>query len=305
MSSGRVRALVSVAAAAVVAASLTACSSATADAGGGGGKVAVVASTDVWGDIASQIGGSEVDVTSIITSPDADPHSFEANAQVQLKLSRARVVIENGGGYDDFVDTMLKTVGGDPTVVNAVDVSGRTAPAGGELNEHVWYDLPSVVKVAGRISDALAAAEPSAASTFQANEQAFVAKVEALEQREAAIAKGAAGKGAAITEPVPVYMLDACGLIVKTPAEFSEAVEEGTDVPPAVLAATEAQFADGEVAVLAYNEQTTGAETEAVLAAAKRGGVPVVPVTETLPEGKDYLSWMSANLDALGAAVGA
>ncbi len=113
----------------------------------------------------------------------------------------------------------------------------------------------------------------------------------------------AAGRGAAVTEPVPDYLLAELGLENLTPPEFSEAVEEGTDVAPAVLQETLDLFADGSVTLLAYNEQTTGPVTEQVLAAAEAAGVAVVSMTETLPEGDDYLSWMSANLDAIEGAL--
>jgi zinc/manganese transport system substrate-binding protein len=107
-----------------------------------------------------------------------------------------------------------------------------------------------------------------------------------------------------MTEPVPLYMLQACGLDNKTPSEFSEAIEEGTDVSPAVLKQAEDLFNDKQVKLLAYNEQTSGPETEAVLKAAKANDIAVVPVTETLPAGKDYLSWMQSNLAAIQTALG-
>ena len=107
----------------------------------------------------------------------------------------------------------------------------------------------------------------------------------------------------AITEPVPLYMLEAIGLVDKTPAAFSHAIEEGTDVSPAVLSSTVALFRENAVKLLVYNEQTSGAETDKVIAAAKSAHVPVVPVTETLPQGKDYIGWMNGNLDAIAAAL--
>ena len=114
---------------------------------------------------------------------------------------------------------------------------------------------------------------------------------------------GDAGEGVAITEPVPLYLLDAIGLDNRTPEKFSEAIESGNDVSPVVLQETLRLFTDRQVRLLAYNEQTSGAETTRVLAAAKQADIPVVPVTETLPSGKDYLSWMNANLDAVAGAL--
>ena len=132
--------------------------------------LSVVASTNVYGDIVKQIAGDKVEVTSIISDPAQDPHSYEANATTQLALSKADLVIENGGGYDDFVDTMLKTASnGSVRVINAVELSGKQAPAGGELNEHVWYDFPSVAKVATAITGALSASAPADAALFERN----------------------------------------------------------------------------------------------------------------------------------------
>ncbi|WP_406495990.1 zinc ABC transporter substrate-binding protein [Streptomyces sp. NBC_01604] len=266
-------------------------------------KVTVVASTNVYGDIVEQIGGTKVAVTSLISDPDQDPHSYEADTRNQLTLSKAKVVIENGGGYDDFVDRMLKSSNSSAEVINAVKVSGKTAPKGGELNEHVWYDFPTVAKVADRMAAALGKADPADAATFTKNATAFKAKLQPLEAKEAAIKKEHGGEGVAITEPVPLYMLDAAGLVNRTPAEFSEAIEEGDDVSPRILQATLAVFGAKEVKALVYNEQTSGPQTEKAKAAAKAAGIPVVPVTETLPEGKDYLGWMTANVDALASAL--
>ena len=285
-------------------------SSGSADKSSGGGKtVTVVASTDVWGDVVKQVAGdlagSTVKITSIITDPDADPHSYEANTQNQLALSKADLVVENGGGYDDFVDTMLKSAKNDDvTLLNAVDISGHKAPAGGELNEHVWYDFPTVEKIADQVSDALSKVDPDDADTYAANAKTFNGKVDALEQVEAAVKKAHAGEGAAITEPVPLYLLEACGLVDKTPEDFSEAIEEGTDVSAGVLKQTLDLFSKHQVKVLAYNEQTSGPETEKVLKAAKAANVAVVPVTETLPEGKDYLTWMQDNVTGIQSALG-
>ena len=270
----------------------------------GGSSVSVVASTNVYGDIVRQIGGDQVEITSIISDPSADPHSYEANTRTQLQLSEADVVIENGGGYDDFVDTMLKAANSDAKVLNAVDISGKTASGGEELNEHVWYDFPSMAKLTDAIAAALATADPASAATFNTNATAFKQKLTDLEATEATIKSAHSGAGVAITEPVPLYLLEAAGLVNKTPEEFSEAIEEGTDVPAAVLKETTDLFAAKQVVLLAYNEQTAGPETEKVLAAAKDSNVAVVPVTETLPAGKDYVSWMSGTLSAVQTALG-
>lgn len=279
------------------------------------GTVAVVASTNVYGDIVKRIGGDRVHVTSIISDPEQDPHTYQASTKTQLELSKAKIVVENGGGYDDFVDTMLKSANPDLTPINAVKVAGVTAPAGGEHGgtsrersasggEHVWYDFPGMDKLGRKIAAELGKADPGHAKTFTANAKAFGHDLHGLETDTAKLKKAYAGKGVAITEPVPGYLLDAAGLRDRTPEDFSEAVEEGDDVPPRALQQTLALFGgSGKVAALVYNAQATGPQTEQVRKAAQKGGVPVVPVTETLPPGKTYVSWMRGNVDALGAAL--
>jgi zinc/manganese transport system substrate-binding protein len=276
----------------------------SAAAGSGSGAVDVVAATNVWGNIAATIGGDQVNVTSIISDPSADPHSFEANPRTQLAVAKADVLIENGGGYDDFMDRMRSSSKTKAAVINAVDVSGKQATAaGGDVNEHVWYDFPTVKKVADSIEAALSKADPGHAADFAANNTTFQGRLDALISSENQDKTAVAGAGVAITEPVPVYLLDAVGAQNKTPSEFSHAIEEGSDVSPAVLQQTLDLFTTHAVKALVYNEQTAGNETEQVLNAARSNGVAVVPVTETLPKGEDYLSWMQQNLDAVDHAL--
>jgi zinc/manganese transport system substrate-binding protein len=281
----------------------TACGN-TADAASSDGSLRVVASTNVWGDVVSAVGGDLVTVDSLIDDPSADPHSFEANPRTQLAISRADVLVENGGGYDDFMTTLRENSHTSAAVVDAVDVSGRKAAAGGELNEHVWYDFPTIEKVANRVAAVLSTKDGADKATFTQNAAVFVGKVRSLQAAQKAIKAAHAGQGVAITEPVPLYLLEAGGLVNRTPEEFSEAIEDGTDVAPTVLRQTLALFSRKQVKVLAYNEQTSGPETEKVLSAAKSAGIPVVPVTETLPAGKNYVSWMSGTLSALKTALG-
>jgi zinc/manganese transport system substrate-binding protein len=266
--------------------------------------VRVVASTDVYGDLAQTIGGDRVEVTSVIDDPAADPHSYEASVRTQLAVSQADLVIENGGGYDDFMDTLLDATDADPEVLTAVDVAGLDTDAEG-FNEHVWYDLAAVSELTGRVADALAGIDPAGAGTYAANAQQLEDGIAGLVARQEQARTTTEGAEVAITEPVPGHLLDALGARDLTPPAFSEAVEEGDDVSPAVLRHTLDLFTRHQVRALVYNEQSSGPETEQVLAAARDAGVAVVGVTETLPAGEDYLSWMSDNLDAVVAALSA
>lgn len=312
---------------------LTGCSStggSTADSG----KVQIVASTNVYGDIAKQVGGDDVEVTSLITSAAQDPHSYEASAQDRLAVSRADVVMENGGGYDPFVDTLLEAGSTEGVVViNASELSGlmpghegdehdheheesTSSPAAEAenteaadeheghdhiegFNEHVWYSFSAMDEVAHELAHELGEKDAANAETYEKNYEDFSAQLKELEASAEALKPQAEGKGAAITEPVPLYLLEEIGLQNKTPDAFSEAIEEGTDVSPSVLQETLAIFSNHEVALLAYNEQTSGPETAEVEKAAKDAGIPVVSFTETMPEGDTYVSWMTANIEAV------
>jgi zinc/manganese transport system substrate-binding protein len=269
------------------------------------GRLSVVASTNVYGDLAHAVGGDLVEVVSIIDSDSQDPHEFEATARTQLALSRADIVIENGGGYDDFVDSLVAATGDDTVLLNVADISGYDQePSGAAFNEHLWYDFPTMQKLVTRIAAELTRADPASARVFEGNAAALDAELAALETREAGLAIAHPGARAAITEPVPLYLLTACGMANLTPAGFSEAVEEDGDVPPAVLDRMLALFKDRRVDVLVYNEQTAGSATDDVLAAAKAQGIPAVGVRETLPSGSSYIEWMNADLDAIEAALG-
>jgi zinc/manganese transport system substrate-binding protein len=262
-----------------------------------------VASTDVYGDLVRSVGGDRVSVTSFISNPSQDPHSYVANARDQLAIRTARLVVENGGGYDDFMDTMLKAAPGDREVLNVVALSGHHPTDGGELNEHVWYDFTTVETFVARLAGALAVLDPVDANTFRANAAVLRAAVAALEARVQTLREKVAGQAVAITEPVPLYLLNACGLVNATPSDFSEAIEDGTDVPVTVLHQTLNMFRDHKVRALVYNAQTSGPQTEQVRNAALDNNIPVVPVTESLPSGLSYVAWMSRNLNALEQAL--
>ena len=319
---------------AVAALALTGCA-ATPAADDASDTISVVASTNVYGSIAEAVGGDLVTVTSIITSAAQDPHSFEASAQDQLALSKADLVIENGGGYDPFIDTLLSAGSNDAPVVNASEASGllegdahehddaSTEGAATEateeaeeehsdddghdhiegFNEHVWYSFHGVEHVAEEIAHQLSEIDADNAATYESNYEAFAAQIEELEASAEALHSTTSGLGVAITEPVPLYLLEAAGFTNQTPAEFSEAIEEGTDVAPAVLQDTLALFADKSVSLLAYNSQTASSETEQVRTAAEENDVALVEFTETMPDGADYVSWMTDNLSAISAAV--
>ncbi len=197
------RALLAVAAAVVIAA----CGSTTSATGGGtsGGStnsagsivpISVVTSTNVWGDVVSQIGGQHVAVRPLVIDPSADPHSFEPSAQAQLAVSKAELIVMNGGGYDDWMTTLIDASGSVAPVVDAAQLFGsgtRTDPTDTTVNEHFWYDLPTVDAVAQRVAQELTDLRPEQAGNFKANADAFIGKTAGLTAKVQAIKAAHAG----------------------------------------------------------------------------------------------------------------
>ncbi|MFB8146286.1 metal ABC transporter solute-binding protein, Zn/Mn family [Microbacterium sp. NPDC056003] len=311
--------------AAASALALAGCAGGTPAGDGADGGVSVVASTNVYGQIAEQIGGDLVEVTSIVSNESQDPHSFEPSARDQLSVAKADLVIENGGGYDAFIDALIESSGAEVPVLTAVEFSdewtgGAAHDDSGDsdhadedgdhghehiegFNEHVWYDPHAMAELALGVAAQLEALSPADADVFAANAEAFVAEVEGLEDSLADIAAAHAGAEVFVTEPVPAYLIAAAGLENVTPDAFTEAVEEGQDVAPATLLESIARFEDGDVKLVITNTQTAGAETAQIVGEADGRGIPSMAFSETLPEGQTYISWMQANIEALSGAL--
>jgi zinc/manganese transport system substrate-binding protein len=287
---------------------LTGCASssgsASSSSSSGSGTIDVVASTNVYGGIVTSIGGSHVNVTSILSDPSQDPHSFEASSRTQLAVSKADVLIENGGGYDDYMDTLRDSTHSKADMINVVKLSGLKKAGDDDFNEHVFYSYPTMVTFVDHIAKELGRQDRADAATFTANATKLTQQLTKLESETAALKQKHQGERVAYTEPVPGYLFDAVGLDNVTPHAFSEAIEEGDDVPPASLNATLQLFAGAKpVRLLAYNDQTSSPETEQVKKAASQHHVPVVGVTETLPAGKGYIAWQQSTIDAISAAL--
>lgn len=290
-----------VAVATVVALGVTACDS-TPGGTQSGGKIALVASTDVWGSVLSAVGGDQVEVTSILHDAAADPHSYEATPSDVVTFARARLALGNGGGYDDFFTKLSGQAPNTPKLV-AYDIA-RDAGAADD-NEHVWCSFTAVEKVADLVAGRLSGLRPEAAQTFTTNANAFKTKVEALAAGAARIGDTHPGTKVLVTEPVAHYLLQTAKLTDVTPEAFSAAVENETDVPAAAFAEVNRLISGKEVKVVVNNDQTITPTTSQVVAEAKKAGVAVVEVTETLSSrAVDYLSWMTGQVNALAGAVG-
>ncbi|RLY94639.1 ABC transporter substrate-binding protein [Kocuria tytonicola] len=285
--------------------------------GGGSGKIHVVTSTNVYSDLAAQVGGDRVEATPVIDSGAQDPHSYEASPQDRLTVEKADLLVRNGGGYDQFMTDLARD---GQHVVDAVAVSGLQSEqekdaaehehAGHSeeghhhhhagFNEHVWYDVESMAKVVERIGQQLGEVDRDNAQYYTDNAQRVKTELDSLDAKVEGL--GATG-GYVATEPVPGYLLEDAGLHDDTPAEFTEAIDAGTDAPPAVLNQTLGQVKDDHVRLLAVNKQTATGQADRLRSAAQEAGTPVVEFSETVPEGQNYQQWMAENVDHVAEAV--
>jgi zinc/manganese transport system substrate-binding protein len=269
----------------------------TAAAGAQATPVHVVAAENFWGNIAAQIGGRDVHVTSLITSPTADPHLFETSAYDAALLAQAQVVIENGAGYDTWMGSLLSADAGQPRIVNAASVLHVT---GSDPNPHLWYNVPRVPTVAAAIASALTQAAPADRSTFARNLRTFDSSLQPLDTTLATIKQRFHNVPVAYTERVPGYLLAAANLNVKTPPGFARAVEDGTDPGAADTVAMRQLVINHDINVLLYNVQTVTPVTTQIRALAKQHGIPVVGVSETMPaSAATYQEWQATQLTAL------
>ena len=267
-----------------------------------GRTLTVVATTNVWGSVASAIAGPGVEVRSIIQDPAADPHSYESTPADAAAITNADLVVYNGGGYDEWVEQILD---GDPALqgraVEAFALRGDQA----QENEHVWFDPTAVKGVVTQVADRLAAVEPAQADALRQRATAFSGRVDEEAARLAAIGQARPGSRVLATEPIAHYLLATAGVADATPPAFSEAIENETDPPAATLAEANQLVGTRGVNALVFNPQTETPLTTGLRDAATGAGVPVVDVTETLPAGQDYLTWLGATRTELARALGA
>ena len=266
-----------------------------------GSPLSIVAAENFYGDVAGQIAGPGIPVTSILSSPDQDPHLFEASPSTARALSAARIVIYNGIDYDPW---MVKLVRATRSPGRQVLVAAELAKRRTGANPHLWYD-PAVMPVVARaIADTLAAADPAHAAGYAQRLGAFIDSLQPLDAKIATMRTRFSGVPVTATEPVFGYMAMAFGLVMRN-ERFQFAVMNGTEPRTSDVAAFEADLKGKRVRALLYNSQATGPAAQRLLRLAGQAGIPVVGITETQPAGMTYQSWMLAQLDALEAALSA
>lgn len=276
----------------------------------------VVASTNVWGDIAKSVGGDRVEVISIIESFSQDPHSYEASARDQLAVNDADLVIANGGGYDSFMDSLAAAAGQDNIIFAYLpdELAEEDAKATedddhdhdhehSEGNEHVWYDFHVVEDFANRLAAKLASLDSEHSADYSDNLVEFLDQIGILEDRVAQVSASVSGAKVITSEPVADYLLLELGLENITPGSFSEAIEEERDVSPKDLLEMQNLLKSGAVSLFVVNPQTGSVQVDGLVKIAQENQIPIVELSELLPPNNRYFEWMDANISLLEAAL--
>jgi zinc/manganese transport system substrate-binding protein len=264
-------------------------------------KIKVVAAENFYGEVAQAVGGDHVQVTSIITNPSADPHDYEATANDSKAVADAQVVVYNGIGYDDWVAKMLKadsSAQNKEIVVVGKDLSGKVA---GD-NPHVWYDPSTMPKLTKKLADDLGKLDPSNAQDYQKRANDYIRSLAPLTAQVTKL-RQSIPVNIEVSEPVFDYMANALNLNVNDP-KFAKAVEEGNEPSAADIANVQKDIKNKEIKFFVYNTQTDMPTVKNIVKLAESNGIPIVRVTETEPTGKNYLQWMTAQLDQVGKVFG-
>jgi zinc/manganese transport system substrate-binding protein len=262
-------------------------------------KIAVVAAENFYGDIAQQIGGDSVSVSSILSSPDQDPHLFETSPSVVRDIAEAQVVIQNGANYDQWMEGLLKVMSKPArTVISAADLMHKSA---GD-NPHLWYDPATMPTVAKAVAAAFTAADPAHADNFDARLKSFLSSLQPLDDKIASIRDKYAGVPVTATEPVFGYMAAALHLTMLN-QRFQLAVMNNTEPSAGDFAAFGQDLATHKVRVMFYNKQASNYLVQHLVDVARKSNVPVVGVTETVPPGLSYQDWMLMQLETTEKAL--
>jgi len=281
---------------------LASCSSSSPD-GASKGKLAVVAAESPWGAVATAIGGRHAQVISVIANPNVDPHEYTPTAQVAAEVAQASVVIDNGLGYDSFMDGLLSTGASHArSVVTAATVLGLH---GAGSNPHLWYALDRVPQVAEAIEASFAAADPSHRASYAQNLERFDRSLSSLTSALGRIRATRRGTPVAQTERVAGYLLAQAGLVVASPRSFSLAIEAGQEPDAQATTQMNDVLVPRRVAVLLENTETISPVTNDVVARARQARIAVVGVSELVePQGATFVSWQARQIAALSSALG-
>lgn len=262
--------------------------------------ITVVAAENFYGDVVKQLGGSHVVVTSILSDPNVDPHQYQSNVPTEEAISKAQFVVANGDGYDTWMDRLLAASPNDSRIVLITStIAKQKLPD----NPHSWYGIDNMAAIAQAITTALKKLDAINAPIFDKNLATFKQSLVPLEQKISDINKKYKGTPVGLTETIYLYQSIPEGLDVLTPFEFQKANAEGIDPPADTVVQTNNQIIKKEVKILIYNVQTVTPITTNLQNEAKNRNIPLVPVSETMPLGKTYQTWMMDQLNTLQQAL--
>ncbi len=263
--------------------------------------ITAVGAENEYANVISQVGGRYVHASAVESNPNTDPHTFEASASVAQLVSSATLVVQNGLGYDSYLN---KIESASPNSARKViDVQQLLGLPDSTPNPHLWYKPSTMPAVARAVAADLARLQPAHASYFRARAAAFGTSLQPWYRALAQFRRAYPGTPVAVTEPVGDYLLQAAGTRNLTPWGFQADVMNGVDLSAQYVSLQDRLFAQHKVKVFLYNQQVTDSLTASFLASAHRYGIPVVGVYETMPAGYTYQSWMLAETHALQQAV--
>lgn len=264
------------------------------------GAIEVVGAEVQYADVLGQIGGAYVHVTSIMSNPNTDPHNFGATPGVAREIAQAALIVQNGAGYDAFMDP-LEAASSNPSrvVISVASLRHQTTAA----NPHFWYDPTTMPMVASAVASDLSGIAPSHAAYFRAREATFVGGWRVVTAAIDGARHQFAGREVATTEPVGDYLLNAMGLRIATPFRFQADVMNGVDPSPQDIATQQRLLSSHAVAALCYNAQVTSPITQSLVDLAAKSHVALVAIYETMPQGLHVQTWMRAEITAISDAL--
>jgi zinc/manganese transport system substrate-binding protein len=265
------------------------------------GRILAVGAESQYANVLAQVGGRYVTAVAVEDNPNTDPHEFEASPSVARALAGARLVVQNGVGYDTYMNKLeAATAGGGRKVI---DVQHLLGLADSTPNPHLWY-LPSTMPaVAHAIAGDLARILPRHAAYFDAQADSFTRSLAPWKHALASLAQSYPHFRVAVTEPVADYMLEAAHAVIVTPFALQADIMNGVDPAPQAIDSEQRLLSGRRVSVFLYNQQVTDTLTQSFLAIAHHHRIPVVGAYETMPTGYDYQGWMLAEVAALRSAL--
>ncbi len=262
-------------------------------------KIAVVAAENFYGDIVKQIGGGQVEVTSIISNPDQDPHLFETSPGVVRQIADAKIVVYNGADYDAWMEKLLKAF--PRSARSAIAVAELTGTKGGQ-NPHLWYEPATMPKLAKALANAFTKADAAHAADFANRLDAFLASLKPIDEKIAAIAKKYGGTTVTASEPVFGHMAAALKLKMRN-ERFQLAVMNDTEPSAGDVAAFEQDLRSHKVSLMFFNKQASNNAVKRLVDIARASKIPVVGVTETEPQGVSFQEWIMTELSDTETAL--